>query len=54
MVLELGKIGATRPSSLALAAAAFVSIKYFKLDVIWIFFGGLALWAVAVFLGVAP
>ncbi len=53
MVLELGKIGATRPSSLALAAAAFISIKYFKLDVIWIFFGGLALWAVTVFLGLA-
>ncbi len=54
MLLELGKIGATRPSSMALAAASFISIKYFKLDVIWIFFGGLLLWAVAVFLGLAP
>jgi len=54
MVLELGKIGAAKSPSMALAAASFISIKYFKLDVIWIFFGGLLLWAIAVFLGFAP
>ena len=54
MVLELGKIGAAKPPYMALAAVSFISIKYFKLDVIWIFFGGLLLWAIAVFLGFAP
>ena len=54
MLLELGKIGATRPSSIALAAASFIAVKYFRWDVIWVFLVGLSLWAVAIFLGLAP
>ena len=54
MLLELGKIGATRPSSIALAAASFIAVKYFRWDVIWVFLVGLTLWAVAIFLGLAP
>ncbi len=54
MVLEMGKVGITGFSTLLLAAAAFISIKYFKLDVIWIFLGGLILWAGAIFLGMVP
>jgi len=32
--------------ALALAGAAFVSLRYFKFDVVWVLTGGLVLWAV--------
>jgi chromate transporter len=50
MTLQLGAAVHT-PAALALAAAAFVAVRFFKLDVLWVFAGGLAVWAVAVAVG---
>ncbi len=44
VVLQLGNAGITGPASLTLAAAAFIAVRYFKLDILWVFAGGLLLW----------
>ena len=46
VVFQLGAVSLTAPVSLAFAAGALVAIRFFKLDVVWIFAGGLALWGV--------
>lgn len=44
VLLQLGGVALTSPASLALAAAAFIAVRYFKIDIIWVFAGGLAAW----------
>ena len=44
VLLQLGGVALTSPASLALAAAGFIAVRYFKIDVIWVFAGGLAIW----------
>lgn len=44
VLLQLGGVALTSPASLALAAAAFIAVRYFKIDIIWVFAGGLAIW----------
>ena len=44
VVLQLGNAGITGPASLTLAATAFIAVRYFKLDILWVFAGGLLLW----------
>ncbi|MGB9585863.1 MAG: chromate transporter, partial [Anaerolineales bacterium] len=51
VILQLGKASIIAPSSLVLAAAAFVAACYYKMDIIWIFIIGLLLWAGAMTLG---
>lgn len=46
VTLQLGSLTGGRPGLLTLAAAAFVGVRFFKLDVLWVFAGGLGLWAV--------
>ncbi len=53
MALQLGATAFTGPAALTLAAAALVAVRYFKLDVVWVFAGGLTLWAVVLALGLA-
>ena len=53
VILQLGSVALTSPATLALAAAAFVAVRWFKLDVVWVFVGGLALWVAMLTLGVA-
>jgi chromate transporter len=53
VVWQLGGIGIKGPASLALAAAAFVGTRFFKLDLVVVFLGGLILWAGLLLLGVA-
>ena len=53
VVLQLGKTGVTGPASLALAAGAFIGVHYLKLDILWIFLGGLLVWAGILALGIA-
>jgi len=53
VVLQLGKTGITGPASLALAAGAFIGAHYLKLDILWIFLGGLLVWAGILALGLA-
>jgi chromate transporter len=52
VVLQLATVGITGPASLVLAGGAFVAVRYFKLDILWVFVGGVALWAGLVALGV--
>lgn len=53
MVFELGRAGITGFPSLALGVMAFISIKYLRIDVIWIFLLGLVIWGSALLLGIA-
>jgi chromate transporter len=49
-VLQLGAV-LHGPAMFALAAAAFVAVRYFKLDIAWVFLGGLAVWGVLLVAG---
>jgi len=44
MLLQLGGAALRGPSTLALAASAFVATRWFALDIAWVFAGGLAVW----------
>jgi chromate transporter len=48
---QLGHVALDSPLLLAFAAAAFVASRGFKLDIGWVFGGGLALWALLLALG---
>jgi hypothetical protein len=32
------------PAAFAMAAAAFIAVRWFKMDVIWVFAGGIVVW----------
>lgn len=51
VVLQLGQVGITGPASLVLAAAAFFAVRYFKIDILWVFIGGVAVWGGLLALG---
>ncbi len=53
VILQLGGVALTTPATMALAASAFVAVRWFKLDIVWVFAGGLALWGAMLILGVA-
>ncbi len=53
VILQLGGVALTMPAAIVLAAGALVGVRYFKLDVVWVFVGGLAVWAALLALGVA-
>ena len=44
MVLQIGAIFAHNPVALIFSASAFAAVRFFKLDILIIFAGGLALW----------
>ncbi len=44
VLLQLGKLSLTSPATLVLAGLAFVGVRYFKLDILWVFAGGLLIW----------
>jgi len=44
VLLQLGGVALTQPAAFALAGAAFVAVRWFKVDIIWIFLGGLTVW----------
>lgn len=52
VTLQLGSVTGGR-GLLTLAAAAFVAVRFFKLDVLWVFGGGLGLWAILHAFGLA-
>ncbi len=52
IILQLGRSGIDGAVSLVLAAAAFVAVRWFKLDILWVFFGGLVVWAGLLALGI--
>ena len=53
VTLQLGSVTDGRAGLLTLAAAAFVAVRFFKLDVLWVFGGGLGLWAILHAFGLA-
>ena len=53
VLLQLGRVGISGSLSLVLAAGAFVAVRYFKWDLLWVFAGGLALWGALVVMGLA-
>jgi chromate transporter len=52
VLLQLGSVGIVGPPSLALAAGAFVGVRYFKWDIVWVFVVGVMLWAAGMALGI--
>ncbi len=52
MLLQLGAVIAHSPAALIFAAGAFICVRYVKLDILWIFAGGLALWTGLYALGI--
>ncbi len=51
VVLQLSVVAIVGPVSIAFAAAALVAMRYFRIDVAWIFLAGLALWALLLLTG---
>ena len=51
VLLQLGGVALTSPAAFALAGAAFVAVRWFKIDILWIFLGGLAVWGGLLALG---
>jgi chromate transporter len=52
LALQLGAVALNGPAALTLAAAALVAVRYLKVDVVWVFAGGLVLWGGALTLGI--
>lgn len=53
VLLQLGSMALTTPAALSLAAAAFVAVRWFKVDILWVFLGGVSLWGGLLALGLA-
>lgn len=53
VTLQLASVTGGKAGLLTLAAAAFVAVRFFKLDVLWVFGGGLGLWALLHAFGLA-
>jgi chromate transporter len=51
VLLQLGGVALTTPAAFALAGAAFVAVRWFKVDILWVFLGGLAVWGGLLVLG---
>ncbi len=53
VTLQLGRVALTTSAALALAGAAFVAVRFFKLDLLLVFVGGLAVWGILLLAGLA-
>ncbi len=53
VLLQLGGLALTGPAAFMLAGAAFVAVRWFKIDILWVFIGGLALWEGLLIFGLA-
>lgn len=51
VLLQLGGVALTQPAAFALAGAAFVAVRWFKVDILWVFVGGIAMWGGLLVLG---
>jgi chromate transporter len=51
VLLQLGGVALTSPAALALAGGALIAVRYFKIDIIWVFAGGLAIWGALLAVG---
>ena len=53
VLLQLGGVALKSPATFALAGAAFTAVRWFKIDILWVFLGGLAVWGGLLALGLA-
>jgi chromate transporter len=53
VLLQLGGLALTGPAAFVLAGAAFVAVRWFKVDILWVFVGGLAVWGGLLAFGLA-
>jgi chromate transporter len=44
VLLQLGGVALKTPATFTLAGAAFVAVRWFKVDILWVFLGGLVVW----------
>jgi chromate transporter len=44
VILQLSNATMKTPAAFAMAAAAFIAVRWFKMDVIWVFAGGIVVW----------
>lgn len=44
VILDIADVTMKSPAAFAMAALAFIAVRWFKLDVIWVFAGGIVLW----------
>ena len=51
VTLQLGQVALTSLAALALGAAAFVAVRFFKLDLLLVFVGGVAVWGILLLAG---
>lgn len=51
VILQLGGVSLVTPAALVMAAAAFLMVRNFKFDIIWVFLGGAALWSGLIAIG---
>ena len=51
VVLQLSMVGINSSMTFVMAGSAFIAVRYFKVDVLWIFFGGTVLWGCLSVLG---
>ncbi len=51
VLLQLGGVALAGPAAFALAGAAFIAVRWFKIDILWVFLGGLAVWGGLLVLG---
>ncbi|MGD0173479.1 MAG: chromate efflux transporter [Anaerolineales bacterium] len=51
VVLQLGTVGITSAITFIMAGSVFIAVRYFKLDVLWVFIGGTVLWGCLSILG---
>jgi len=45
-------VALTSPATFVLAGAAFLAVRYFKIDIFWVFVGGLVIWGGLLALGI--
>jgi chromate transporter len=51
VVLQLSMVGINSSITFVMAGSAFIAVRYFKVDVLWVFFGGTVLWGCLSVLG---
>lgn len=52
VVLQLGGVALVTPAAFVMAGAAFFLVRIYKLDIVWVFLGGLIVWGGLILIGI--
>lgn len=52
VVLQLGGVALVTPAAFVMAGAAFLVVRIYKLDIVWVFLGGLVIWCGLIWIGI--